>query len=42
MTSNYAMERSGNGRRVRAAGARVIVAPAARGMGVPWPAQRGR
>jgi hypothetical protein len=31
MTSNYAMERSGNRQRVRAAGAQNIIAPAARG-----------
>jgi hypothetical protein len=31
MLPNYAMERSGNGSRVRAAGAPEIIAPAARG-----------
>jgi len=42
MMPNYAIERSENGRRVCAAGAPEIIAPAARGTGVPRSAHRGR
>jgi hypothetical protein len=42
MTPNYAMERTGNGRRMRAAGAPDIVAPAARGNCWRAAAHRGR
>ena len=42
MTSNYALERSVRGLAVGAAGAREIVAPAARSAGIARPAQRGR
>ena len=39
---NYALERSVTALRVRAAGARAIVAPAARRPRLARPAQRGR
>ncbi len=39
---NYALERSVMGWSTRAAGARKIIAPAARGSGCARPAQRGR
>ncbi len=42
MLPNYALERSVRGLSERAAGARNIVAPAARGFGLARPAQRGR
>jgi hypothetical protein len=40
--SNYALERSVKGSSERAAGARTIIAPAARGFGLARAAQRGR
>jgi hypothetical protein len=42
MLSNYALERSVTGLWERAAGARKIIAPAARGPGGARTAQRGR
>jgi hypothetical protein len=42
LRSNYALERSVRGSRERAAGARNIIAPAARGTRLARPAQRGR
>ena len=42
MRSNYALERSVKGSSERAAGARTIIAPAARVMRLARPAQRGR
>ncbi len=42
MTPNYALERSVNGSHERAAGAQTIIAPAAPGVGLARPAQRGR
>jgi hypothetical protein len=42
LTSNYALERPVTGLAMGAAGARKIVAPAARGSALPRPAQRGR
>jgi hypothetical protein len=42
MPSNYALERSVIGFSERAAGARTIIAPAARWFGRARPAQRGR
>ena len=42
LPSNYALERSVTGFSERVAGARTIVAPAARVLGLARPAQRGR
>ena len=42
MTSNYALERSVNGLRVGAAGAREILAPAVLGMSLARPGQASR
>jgi hypothetical protein len=42
MTPNYALERTVKGPCERAAGARIIIAPAARPFGLARPAQRGR
>jgi hypothetical protein len=42
MRSNYALERSGTALSERAAGARTIIAPAARWFFLARPAQRGR
>ncbi len=42
LTSNYALERSVRALSERAAGARTIIAPAARRPGCARPAQRGR
>jgi hypothetical protein len=42
LVSNYALERSVTGLYQRAAGARAMIAPAARWNGSARPAQRGR